>query len=325
MKTNPIFLFSLPRSGSTLLQRLLAGHQNIMTVSEPWLLLPFCYALKAEGILSEYHQRWAARALKDFIAELPNQETDYNEELQKFALSLYDKANKKKAHYFLDKTPRYYLIIQQIIDIFPDAKFIFLFRNPLQILASIIKSFNHNRMCLHEYYIDLYRGPQLLAQGYRQIRYKSIAVKFEHLICNPQHELQRITQYLGIEYTDAMLNAFLSVHFNGVTGDKDGYFKYEKVESKVAEKWRIILGSKIRKKFAKKYISALNPETLKTIGYNQKDLLIEINDLRENNTRYLFDILDIFAGYIFRLFEIPMFAKKIRARKESGISLVCHR
>ena len=130
MVTRPIFLFSLPRSGSTLLQRLLAGHPDIMTVSEPWLLLPFCYAVKPEGLFSEYNHGWAAKALNEFILGLPNQELDYYKVLNRFALALYGGANKNNALYFLDKTPRYYLIIPQIVEIFPEAKFIFLFRNP---------------------------------------------------------------------------------------------------------------------------------------------------------------------------------------------------
>ena len=38
---SPIFLFSLPRSGSTLLQRVLMSHKDIASVAEPWLMLPF--------------------------------------------------------------------------------------------------------------------------------------------------------------------------------------------------------------------------------------------------------------------------------------------
>ena len=143
---------------------------------------PINYALKSEGLFSEYNQGWSTIALKDFILELPKRQTDYNQELKNFVLSLYEKANKKNALYFLDKTPRYYLIIPEIVDIFPDAKFIFLFRDPLQILSSIIKTFNHNSLCLHRYHIDLFRGPKLLADGYRQILSKSIAVNFESLI-----------------------------------------------------------------------------------------------------------------------------------------------
>ena len=50
----PIFVFSLPRSGSTLLQRVLMSHNDISSVAEPWILLPQIYSLKKEGTLSEY-------------------------------------------------------------------------------------------------------------------------------------------------------------------------------------------------------------------------------------------------------------------------------
>jgi len=325
MATNPIFIFSLPRSGSTLLQRLLAGHPEIMTVSEPWLLLPLCYTLKSEGTFSEYNYSWATMAINEFIMELPNRKYDYISDLRSFTISLYKKANKKNARFFLDKTPRYYLIIPEVIEIFPDAKFIFLFRNPLQILGSIIKSLNHNSLCLHEYHIDLYRGPQLLAEGYRKISKKSIVVNFENLISNPKIELKRITSYLGIEYTDVMLNGFLNVNFKGTMGDKDGFFLYNKVETNVAEKWRTILGTKLRKKFAKKYISTLGLDTLQTLGYSQSDLLINIKELKEDRKRFIHDIVDLCAANIFRLTELALFVKKYRASKIQGSSLVCHR
>ena len=40
MSIRPIFIFSAPRSGSTLLQRVLAAHTQVATASEPWILLP---------------------------------------------------------------------------------------------------------------------------------------------------------------------------------------------------------------------------------------------------------------------------------------------
>ncbi|MFV1990599.1 MAG: sulfotransferase, partial [Acidimicrobiales bacterium] len=46
----PAFLLSLPRSGSTLLQRLLGAHSMVATVAEPWLLIPPLYALRDEGV-----------------------------------------------------------------------------------------------------------------------------------------------------------------------------------------------------------------------------------------------------------------------------------
>ena len=43
-----IFLFSLPRSGSTLVQRVLAVHDALITASEPWLLLSLIASKKSE-------------------------------------------------------------------------------------------------------------------------------------------------------------------------------------------------------------------------------------------------------------------------------------
>jgi hypothetical protein len=43
-RPTPLFLLSLPRSGSTLAQRILAAHAGIATTSEPWILLPYLYA-----------------------------------------------------------------------------------------------------------------------------------------------------------------------------------------------------------------------------------------------------------------------------------------
>src|SRR5919107_2181016 len=43
-RPTPLFLLSLPRSGSTLAQRILAAHGGIATTSEPWILLPYLYA-----------------------------------------------------------------------------------------------------------------------------------------------------------------------------------------------------------------------------------------------------------------------------------------
>ena len=140
MHMKPLFIFSLPRSGSTLLQYILAAHSKISTVSEPWILLPFVYALKEEGSYSEFVHKAMVRAFSDFCEELPNGRKDYFDELSVFALRLYSKACQCESEYFLDKTPRYHLIVEEIIKMFPNGKFIFLWRNPLSIVASMMKS-----------------------------------------------------------------------------------------------------------------------------------------------------------------------------------------
>ena len=86
---SPIFLFSLPRAGSTLLQRVLMSHKDVASVAEPWLMLPFSYAYKREGILTEYAHSVSYAAFEDFIGNLPNKEDDYYNALRNFAFTIY--------------------------------------------------------------------------------------------------------------------------------------------------------------------------------------------------------------------------------------------
>ena len=70
--TRPLFLLSLPRAGSTVVQRVLAAHEGIATASEPWVLLPQLYARRLEGIYTEYGQLQSTKALSDFATALPS-------------------------------------------------------------------------------------------------------------------------------------------------------------------------------------------------------------------------------------------------------------
>jgi hypothetical protein len=122
----PIFLFSLPRSGSTLTQRILATHHAVETVSEPWILLPFLYSRVREGVYAEYGHRVAFEAIEDFCSELPGGSEAYLGEIKELALRLYRLRAKAGTQYFLDKTPRYHVISAEIVRLFDDARFVFL-------------------------------------------------------------------------------------------------------------------------------------------------------------------------------------------------------
>jgi hypothetical protein len=114
-RPTPLFLLSLPRSGSTLAQRILAAHEGIATTSEPWILLPYLYTLRDSGIYAEYNHRSMILAIEDFCEMLPGGREDYIAEIRELALRLYDKACPDGTRYFLDKTPRYHLVSDEIL------------------------------------------------------------------------------------------------------------------------------------------------------------------------------------------------------------------
>lgn len=67
-----IFIACQPRSGSTMLQRILGSHSKIHTISEPWLMLHPLYALRHEGLQTDYDAVVARTALASVFNELPN-------------------------------------------------------------------------------------------------------------------------------------------------------------------------------------------------------------------------------------------------------------
>ena len=195
----PIFLFSLPRSGSTLLQRILASHPLICTASEPWLLLPMVYALRSGGAYAEYNHYSMHTALADFIATLPKGRTDYLQQLNRFATGLYQAVSKSGELYFIDKTPRYHLIVDEILETFPNAKFIFLWRNPLAVIGSSLETFGKGKWRLYEYRIDFYKGLDNLHAAYIQNRNEVHSINYERLITAPDEELAAVIQLSGFE------------------------------------------------------------------------------------------------------------------------------
>lgn len=310
---NIIFLFSLPRSGSTLLQRILMAHKDIASVAEPWLMLPFCYAFKKEGILTEYGHAACYAAFEDFINNLPYQSKDYYSSLQVFAKSLYEKHCKNDELYFLDKTPRYYNIIPEISEVFPDAKFIFLFRNPVHILASIINTWCNGRIkCLYAYYRDLHEGIHLLSLGYEKLKDKSYAVQYEKFVANPEKYIKEICEYLEIEYDESMMNNFVNSDTKGRMGDPTGVKEYKKISTDSLEKWEKTFNSYYKKLFVIRYIKSLNTEDLLILGYNKEKILTEL-DLIEIRTFGFKDLFDDVYSKCVRFLKLNiLFGKTIK-------------
>jgi hypothetical protein len=307
---SPIFIFSLPRAGSTLLQRVLMSHKEIASLAEPWLLLPVLYAQKQYGTLAEYEHASAYSAMNDFKNNLPNKEKDFNEELRKFISSLYKKQCRNGETYFLDKTPRYYLIIPEIAKLFPDAKFIFLFRNPVQVMSSMMETwFNGTFKGMHGINIDLKEGPEKLSEGYQLLKEKAYALQYEQFITSPHKYTAEICSYLNIPFDLDMLNNFSKQDTKGSMGDPTGTKKYKTIETESLKKWTKTFDSKYRITQVKKYINQLDEAHLNTQGYNKIELINSLNSRHPTKNISIKDYFDIRrwklnVRYNFKIFRL---------------------
>ena len=205
---NIIFIISQPRSGSTFLQRILDNHSQIATSAEPWFLLPIFknnFKLKIDANC-DYDDEIANYAINQFKKLSPNYDNYKNKHLLNLYKDLcFDLTRNGSKRYFLDKTPRYYQIIDKLLNEFPDAKYIMLIRNPVNVLHSMLKTWIKRDIgLLKKFKSDLIYAPAILEKYINNSKIHK--VKYEDLCLNTEIELKKILNYLNLKYEPNLLD-----------------------------------------------------------------------------------------------------------------------
>ena len=278
-KPSPLFLLSLPRSGSTLAQRILATHDPIATASEPWILLPYFYTLRERGIYAEYNHGALVQAVEDFCTMLPRGQGDYTAEIRELALRLYSKASPDGTRYFLDKTPRYHLISEELVAAFPDAKYIFLWRNPLAVVASIIETWADGKWNVYRFKVDLFDGLENLIRTYERHDSNIHATRYEDLVTEPTETWSEVFSYLDLPFDRSALELFGSAKLGGRMGDRSGAKKYPKLSNESLQSWKRTLNTPVRKAWCRRYLRWIGRDRLSLMGYDLGSLLAELDSI----------------------------------------------
>jgi hypothetical protein len=276
----PLFVFSLPRSGSTMLQRILAAHPAIASAAEPWILLPYLYSLRDTGIRADYGQYWMVKAVRDFVDELPGGEQAYWAEVRELVLRLYTRAAKDGERYFLDKTPPYHHVVDEVIQLFPQGRFVFLWRNPLAITASVMETWAGGRWNLDIYGDHLWNGLDRLLAARQRHADRSLSLRYEDLVQRPEDELTRVFRYLDLSFNPDVLERFPSVIFPGHLGDATGVRRYRTLSTESIDRWRETLRNPLRKRWARRYLEFIGRDRLALMGYDIDQLLVELRTVR---------------------------------------------
>jgi hypothetical protein len=276
-RVRPLFLFSLPRTGSTLVQRILGTSPQIATASEPWILLPLLSMLHEWLPGGGPRDALVSRAVADFATELPGGSAELREELQAAALRLYARAARPGAKYYLDKTPMYHLVVQDILDLFPDGKFIFLWRNPLAVVASMVELFDQGRWRVHSHTGALFGGLARLVRAYEGVADRAHAVRYEDLATGDEETWRAVFAYLEVPFEAEALTRFPDVRLRGQMGDIGG--RYEGLSTEPLAKWRQTLRNPVRRAWCRSYLHWIGPDRLATMGYDLDLLLGELAEV----------------------------------------------
>lgn len=237
----PIFLVGCPRSGTTLLQSLLAAHPAIASFRESKF---FHY------ILPEYEPRrrtfgLVSRQLRVRLERYFRDELDRPEMLKrlpriifmgyytrKFIEIMYFMTQEQGKSIFLEKTPDHIYKIELIEKLVPRVRFIHILRSGVDVVASLYEiTHKYPRPWGGVHTIDmcLDKWKRAIAAS-RDCRHKPnhYLVQYEALIANPRPILEHLCQFIGVEFHQTMLQNYpvmgkqLSLEHEGRAVRQDG-------------------------------------------------------------------------------------------------------
>ena len=217
------------------MQRIIGAHEGVATASEPWLLLPHAYTLRQQGVDAEYVHPLLFEAIGDFCEGLPGGGEDYVAEMRDFILRLYEKSAGEDATYFLDRRPER-LVTEEIMRLFPEGEFVFLWRNPLSVVASLIGTWGPWYPTFMS--SDLFIGLPRLVAAYESNRDRVHTARFEDLSGGDEVRWRALMDYLGIDFEPDALASFAKVELGGRMGDPTGAKRYSALSSEPQQKWK---------------------------------------------------------------------------------------
>jgi hypothetical protein len=246
---NPfVFIVGCPRSGTTLLQRILDCHPQVAITPETHWIPRWYEKKKGKGITPEgLVRRKLIRNLLAFPrfgelgiepAELealrkPRGTVSYSQ----FISRLFDLYGKKRGKQLVgDKTPGYARNLDTLHKLWPAAKFVHLIRDGRDVCLSVLSwhrakgwaageglarfsSWAESPLCAAALWWDWHvRLAREAGLAFRPGVYAEL--RYEALIADPPGECRKLCTFLGIAYEDAMLGLYESRAKDGQAGDE---------------------------------------------------------------------------------------------------------
>ncbi len=188
---NYIFIIGMPRSGTTLIEKIISTHSTVSTISES----NFIPEKTFKNVNKDFEE------IKKFLNS--NLENDYKEFLKSFNI---------KNKIIIDKTLTNFWYLGFIKSFFPNSKIIHISRNPKDNCLSIYENlfdvpegWNSNEEELAEYY-SIYQD---MMKYWNEIFNKTILnVEYEDLIMNSENKIKEIIKYCDLSWENECLNFY---------------------------------------------------------------------------------------------------------------------
>ena len=284
MNERMMFVIGSPRSGTTLLMRMLNVHPEILSRPEPHLLTPlanlgyYAYVDKAS-----YDPFQAQQAVRAYVGELPGGEETYISALRAYTDTLYSASlDPSGRRYFLDKTPAYALELPFLAKLYPNAVFVVLTRHPFAIFSSFAQSFfDDDWPAAHAFNPIVERYVPAIARFlYDKPVSRMVHVRYEDLVADPHTHLARICETANLEFLPEMVN-YGQVKVEGAgLGDPIGVAQDSRPNTASVHKWaQAVAGAEDRIALLHRMVARVDDADLSTWGYDRESLWAPLSDV----------------------------------------------
>jgi tetratricopeptide (TPR) repeat protein len=200
--SDPIFIVGLPRSGSTLLEQILASHSSVEGTAE----LPDLIAISRK--LGEYKPDKPATAYPETLSELSP------ERLRQLGEGYLQSTRIQRSSrpFFIDKMPNNFLHIGLIHLILPNAKIIDARRNPMAGCFSCYKQlfaqgqrFSYKLSDLGHYYRNYI---ELMNHWDEVLPGRVLRVQYEDMVAGPERQIRRLLSHCELPFEQQCLRFY---------------------------------------------------------------------------------------------------------------------
>ncbi|WP_422081504.1 sulfotransferase family protein [Ulvibacterium sp.] len=209
MSSAPVFIVGMPRSGTTLLSNLLNATEQIYFPGEThFFLLEDKMGFKNEKDFQLFYTDYnknpylGALGLSDqFINELRDNVFGNGDFLEKICLS---KANDQGVKRWGEKTPSHFMYVNQIYRYFPNAILLNIYRDPRDVINSIINA-NWGRIKMLKWLKGYKKNVQFIKSISSN---KCLHIRYEDLTNTTMAELSKISNFIHVSIDSDILNTF---------------------------------------------------------------------------------------------------------------------
>ena len=287
MEDKLVFLIGAPRSGSTLLTRMLGAHSKIHAPAEPHLLTPLAHLGFYDSVEKAPYDPVIARAgIREVVADMPNGEADYLQSLRAYTDAIYDKLLAPSGReLLLDKTPAYALVLDFAARLYPNAKFVVLTRHPLAVWSSFVTSFfDGDHEVAHKHNPLMERYVPAIARFLRERPVDLHHLRYEEMVSEPEAHMEKLCAYLEVPFEPGMVNygdqAGSSKSATRGLGDPMTVAKESRPTTASLAKWaQDMTGRPDKVAQCEEILSALLDEDLETWGVTRKEVQAQLSDI----------------------------------------------